>query len=675
MATVSRAETIQIRLEQQISGPADVATGALGRLERQIEREQAALGRMQQALGEARGKLEAIAKGGVDTKAVAAYQKQAQVVDGLSSRLGRLKAAGDESTGALEAKLASATAKMQQLKQSSQSASVDVAAYRKQADAVAKLEAKVGTQKDKIGALAEKHAQLEAKGKKTAASQSKLSETVDLLGSKFGVTNSKAFELSKSLLSLGPAGAIVAASLLVVAGAVGVVVGLFSKAMAASAQMRGEFMKLQASTVTSAGAMGWLMNSTRESSLAAQRMSESIDRVSASSGAGREKLADYASQIMQARFSGKQAETVLRAMSTAGAGGFDERAKEVLGMAKMMRFAGGSVDALAQRVEQKLGKTAREAAMTLDAQMKRLGSNITWIFGGADFKPLLKAMNAVLSLFNAGGKEASSMREMVTKMVEFGINKILRMTIVVLDLYIALKSNKSLWSAITGYVKVAAVAFLGAAAVITGLIAAIAAIGPVTVVSLSIFRSWVIEKLGELPKAISATLGEWKTIGARFIDGLVEGIKSKAGAVLEAMKSVIGNLIGGTEKQLEVHSPSRVTQRIGGHVGGGLAGGIRRSEPTVTGAAQHVTASMIAATRESANDNHRPQMFAPQIAAAVGTGAPMGPRAMVAPSAGNQGGKRVEFNNCTFGAVSQAQIHQWVLGALEESELEARQAS
>src|SRR5512138_347843 len=657
MPTVSRAETIQIRLEQQISGPADVATGALGRLERQIEREQAALGRMQQALGEARGKLEAIAKGGVDTKAVAAYQKQAQVVDGLSSRLGRLKAAGDESTGALEAKLASATAKMQQLKQASQSASVDVAAYRKQADAVAKLEAKVGSQKDKIGALTEKTGTLTSKSKTAAAAQSKLAETVGFLGGKFGVTDSQAAGLVKSLLSLGPAGAIVAASLLVVAGASGVIIGLFSKAMAASAQMRGEFMKLQASTVTSAGGMGWLMNSTRESSLAAQRMSESIDRVSASSGAGREKLADYASQIMQARFSGKQAETVLKAMSTAGAGGFDERAKEVLGMAKMMRFAGGSVDALAQRVEQKLGKTAREAAMTLDAQMKRLGSNITWIFGGADFKPLLKAMNAVLSLFNAGGKEASSMREMVAKMVEFGINKILRMTIVVLDLYIALKSNKSLWSTLTTTLKFAAGAFLGISAAVAGLVVAITSIGPATVAAGWMLIGGLLGSAVKAYEAVKATLGEWKTIGARFIDGLVEGIKSKAGAVLEAMKSVIGNLIGGTEKQLEVHSPSRVTQRIGGHVGGGLAGGIRRSEPTVTGAAQHVTASMIAATRESANDNHRPQMFAPQIAAAVGAGAPMGPRVAAAPSAGNQGGKRVEFNNCTFGAVSQAQIH------------------
>jgi predicted nucleic acid-binding Zn-ribbon protein len=341
MAEKAQTESVTLKLEQQISSAADTATSALGRLENQIMREQNALGRLEKNLTDARSKLEALAAGAPSAKAVQAYERQSSAVDALREKMNRLAATGDPKATGVARQLADAQAKLSSLKPAAMSQVTDVAAYRKQQAAVEVLTDRISSQRDKIGRLKDKVAQ-------TKTFQGQMTSATKMLGTELGVTGSRAMQLGSSLAAIGPYGAVVAASILVVVGSLALVVGMFAKAVSASAAMRSEFLKLQASSVSSAGGMHWLLNSTRESSLQADRMTQSINRVSATSSAGRAQLAGYAAQINSARFYGDKAETVLKAMSTAGTAGSEQMAQEVLQMARAYRFAGGSVDDLAK---------------------------------------------------------------------------------------------------------------------------------------------------------------------------------------------------------------------------------------------------------------------------------------------------------------------------------------
>lgn len=668
MAEKAQTESITLKLEQQISSAADTATGALGRLESQIMREQNALGRLEKNLTDARSKLEALAAGAPSAKAVQAYERQASAVEALREKMNRLAATGDPKAAGVARQLADAQAKLSGLKPAATSSVTDVAAYRKQQAAIEVLTDRIGSQRDKIGGLKDKVAQAKT-------FQTQMTSATKMLGTELGVTGSRAAQLGSSLAALGPYGAIAAASILVVVGSLAVVVSMFAKAMSASGKMRAEFLQLQASSVSSTMGFHWLLNATRESSLQADRMTQSINRVSASSSAGRAQLTGYAAQINAARFYGDKAETVLKAMSIAGTAGSEKMAQEVLQMSRAYRFAGRSVDDLAERVEKKLGRTALEKAISLDAQMTRLGENITWIFGGADFQPLLRAMNTVLSLFNAGGKSATSMREMVTKMAEKAIGGILDVGIAALKLYIALRKNETAWTIITTVVKYAVFGlFLFAGAVTAAVVALLILPAAIFAVEAAIIGS-LVGGLIKAYKFLSTSNAKFWQAGERLMGGLADGVRAGAVKFWEALKSVVGIGVTNTEAQLEVKSPSRVGMRIGGHFTGGMAGGVRAGAPALVGATSRVTGAMMAESRAMVANDVRAPVFSPHFAASIAAPAMAPGFASPRQHSDNQR-PTVVIRDCTFGAgVTQEMVRDGVLEALESSQLSAGRAA
>lgn len=669
MATQAKTESITLKLEQQISSAADTANSALGRLERQIVREQSALQRLEKSLTDARTKLQTLAAGAPSAKAVQAYERQSAAVDMLREKMQRLAATGDPKAANVARQLADAQAKLSSLKPAATSNVTDISAYRKQQTVVEALTDRIGAQRDKIGTLKDK---LSDSKKFTQ----QMSEASKMLGNELGVTGSRAAQLGQSLAALGPYGAIAAASILVVVGAAALIVSMFAKAMSSTARMRTEFLQLQASSVSSAMGMHWLFNATRESSLQAERMTQSINRVNASSDLGRAKLAGYAAQINAARFYGDKAQTVLKAMSVAGSAGSEQMAQEVLQMARAYRFAGGSVDDLAKRVEQKLGRTALEKAITLEAQMSRLGENITWIFGGADFQPLLRAMNTVLSMFNAGGKSATSMREMVTKMVEKAIGGILDLGIAALKLYIALRRNETAWTVITTVLKFAVFGFFAVAGAITALVVGLLMIGPAIAAVEAAIIGGLITGLVRAWKFVSETAKQFFNIGRNFVIGMANGILSGAVVFLNALRGVVGAGVSNTEKQLEVKSPSRVGMRIGGHFPGGMAMGVRAGTPALVGATSRMTAAMMTESRAMVANDVRAPVFAPSIAASVAAPAVSAGFGQMPVAAPEKQRPAVEFNNCTFGAgVTQEMVRDGVLEALEAADMSSGRAA
>jgi hypothetical protein len=645
-----RIETVTLRLEDQITKGADQAGGALGRLERQIQRESSALGRLEKDLLTAKGKLTALAEGSQSGKAVAAFEKQDAVVKSLVISLGKAEESGKK-TEAIAQRLAAAQTKLQSLKGQAEAKSVDVAAYKKQENAVFALTQKIGAQRDKLGALAEK-------SQTTSAALGQLGAAGKMLAKESGLSATRAAALGQALAAIGPYGAIAAGSILAIAGAISVYVGLVSKAISASGEMRSELLSLQSASVSSAMGMHWLFNATRESADAALRMQQNINKVNAESSLGRATLGEFAAQIQGARFQGKQAETVLRAMSIAGSGGSKAMAQEVFNWARSMRMAGGNVDDLAKRVEQKLGRAAGLQAIALGTQLKRLGENITWIFGGADIDPFLRALNSVLKLFNAGTDSATGMRNGITRMTEFAIGAMLRLGIAVLKGYIALRQHDTIWRALTTVVKYAAIAFGGVATVVGALVVGFVAIQGAIIATQAAIVGFLIKLGVKLAEGGDELKAGATSLGNNFALGMASGIASGSPMVAAASAAMAKAAEEAARKQHDTHSPSRVAMRLGGNFGSGMGIGIASKAGMVANAGARIaTVATISSRQVFASNDVRPVQV-PQVRAES-----------------SDGGKHVHFHDCTFGTTTKQQLTVWIGEILEGNSLASGKAA
>lgn len=599
MATRAHADTVVLRLEQTVDAAADKALGALGRLENQIMREQNALGRLEQSLTDAKLKLDVLAAGSPNKGVLAALEKQMAKVDELR----QLERAGL----ATVQQVFDARLKLAQLQQQANAKTVDVAAYKKQENLIASLTDRIGAQKDKLGALSEK---LKDSGK----SASQMSDAAKYLGERFGITESASGKLLSQLKTFGPYAGIVVAGILAVVAAIGLYVGAVVKGLSASSQMRAEFLKLQAASVSSAYGFSWLWNATRESSRGAEEMQRAIDKVSGSSAQGRDKLAEYAAQIRQARFYGRDFETVLKAMSTASSGGTEQMAQDVLNWARQIRFMGGQVDDLGRRVEQKLGRTATEQASSFGVQLSKLSENIRWIFGGSDIDPLLRALRSVLKYFDAGSDTATGMRNAITHMVESAIGMLLRMGIVILKVYIWLREHELVWKSLGYGLKGLVYSALIAVGVAFGIILATLAVIPATI-ALAI-KAW--DALGEsltnaLHSALDAVEG-WTEVGKNIVMGIAEGIASGAHWVWDAIKNLAKGALQRFKDALVSRSPSVLfTNDARIAIPGGVSRGIDQGIPMV----EHSSARLAVASRESFGYAMRAEndLFPPSVAA------------------------------------------------------------
>ncbi|MGW1714089.1 phage tail protein [Streptomyces sp. NPDC002156] len=102
--------------------------------------------------------------------------------------------------------------------------------------------------------------------------------------------------------------------------------------------------------------------------------------------------------------------------------------------------------------------------------------------------------------------------------------------------------------------------------------------------------SGIIGFVRELPGKIVSTLsglaGKLKSMGGDIVQGLINGIRSKASAVLSAVKSsIVDKIPGPIRSALGISSPSKLMMGFGRDVGEGLALGIEGTGNRVSGAA------------------------------------------------------------------------------------------
>jgi TP901 family phage tail tape measure protein len=108
------------------------------------------------------------------------------------------------------------------------------------------------------------------------------------------------------------------------------------------------------------------------------------------------------------------------------------------------------------------------------------------------------------------------------------------------------------------------------AQVVAGFIAGIlnamgADLKPMTVTEFIEMGNWMGETLAGI---------DWYQMGADIINGLIEGIRSKAGDMMTAMAETVGLLPETAKTELDEHSPSKLFAGIGENISLGLAEGI-----------------------------------------------------------------------------------------------------
>jgi phage-related protein len=82
-------------------------------------------------------------------------------------------------------------------------------------------------------------------------------------------------------------------------------------------------------------------------------------------------------------------------------------------------------------------------------------------------------------------------------------------------------------------------------------------------------------------------------VGKNIIQGLINGIGSMAGALLDKARSIADSITETITGALDIHSPSRVMRGIGGYIGQGLALGMNDAAKMVDGASLNLAAASI----------------------------------------------------------------------------------
>jgi len=651
---VSEAETVTLRLQEEVSGPADKSIGSLGRLEAQIVREQAALGRLGQSVTEAKAKLSLLAEGSADPKAVAAFEKQKQAVSDLAAKLAEAKdtvaimsqarvtekvmQGGITAVETLSAKLEEAQSKMAGLEKATSSKSVNLDAYRKQAAAVQSMGDRMAGQKDKIAGLKDKLAE----GKAAAGSMKPQLDAAGNAMRAMGVAGvdggTQVGRLVGMFAKMGPEVAIVVIGIVALTAAVAAAGAVIYKAISSASDLREELLDLR-----TAGVFWW--DAQRANASGAIKLQETIDRVSASSAVARDKLVGYATQLKNSRFQGKQLETALEGMAIAGAAGGDKLANEFLGLAQNARYFGQDLDKVTERFKTKFGAVAEARLLSLGVQFSKFKENITWIFSGADIDPFLKGLHTILGLFDRNTDSAKGMRATVTKLTEAAIGGFLRVAIFLVKTYIWLKTHAAAWKVVEFMVTGVKTAFviLGVLAVATLAVIAAAVAALMGAIGL-IATGW-----GAIIEAMSAAWAYFQShslseIGTEMINGLVGGLKAGAHLVLEALTSIVTGAVKGVKKYLGIASESKLMKaEVGYEMGAGTAGGLDKSRAEVSDAAEGMAAAGVKGAKGAS-----------------------GGASSSAPA-----GNVYEFNNCTFGGDLNESTVRKMMQAVFDAEMNA----
>jgi hypothetical protein len=104
--------------------------------------------------------------------------------------------------------------------------------------------------------------------------------------------------------------------------------------------------------------------------------------------------------------------------------------------------------------------------------------------------------------------------------------------------------------------------------------------------------SYLVGLPGRILSALGSLGGLLVSAGRDLIQGLLGGISSMAGAVVDKVKNLAGSAVSGFKSMLGISSPSRVFKELGGYVMHGLVDGLTGSTAKVKTATTHIARSL-----------------------------------------------------------------------------------
>jgi len=367
----------------------------------------------------------------------------------------------------------------------------------------------------------------------------------------------------------------------------------------------------------------------------AQEMQGYMDQVSSSTSLGRGEISKYNEQLYRMGLRGENLKQALMGVSKVASVQDSGQANLFMSMAANAAFAGGSVKALADDVEARLGGTVKKKMLSMDVQMLKFKENIGALFHGLNIGKFLEAINQIVGMFSvaeATGQAWKIIMETLFQPLFDGLGEgtplvkrfIQGITIAVLSLMIVVLKAKNwmketfgtpewvknidmgsvaIWA---GYAAVAAFAFglsllvapmvaIGVASLAMGAVLAVGlaiALAPVALLGAALYGLWEAGKVAwEALKSFGNWIMDfdWKGLGASIIDGIVNGLKDGAGALVSAMKGLGTGAIDSFKETLGIHSPSKVFAEAGLNITQGVQQGVEQGAP---GANESVTRMM-----------------------------------------------------------------------------------
>lgn len=111
--------------------------------------------------------------------------------------------------------------------------------------------------------------------------------------------------------------------------------------------------------------------------------------------------------------------------------------------------------------------------------------------------------------------------------------------------------------------------------------------------------------LADVGAAIGGKVGEWLTLGADLVGGLVKGIQDNAGKVLDTMLGMVKNGVDAVKSFFGIKSPSKVMIQIGENLMGGLTIGIEGAGAQAVAAMKSVVVDLAKMIKDLASAFHQ----------------------------------------------------------------------
>ena len=330
-----------------------------------------------------------------------------------------------------------------------------------------------------------------------------------------------------------------------------------------------------------------------------------IDRASDSTNVGRSTLQGYARSLSRIGLRGDALSDSVEAMGIAFQVQGERGARRFRALATQTRLAGGSVADLAAAYRRTLGPIARRQMLSIGNQTERLKRSLSRLFSGLRIEGFLSALDEILSLFSqstATGRAIKAIFEalfqpMIDDVATLGpvirrffqgmVIGALLVTVAVLKvrnairdmipngalgdfdaLDVALGAGVAVFGTLAAAVGLLSLAFVGlAVAVVASAAPFIIAVAAIAAVGIGI---------GLLASKISDFLYsfDFGSFARDLIDGLVNGIRNGASAVMGAVRGLADGAAHAFRSALGIASPSKVFAGLGMNIAEGLGRGV-----------------------------------------------------------------------------------------------------